>query len=170
MHQGQKLLGHPCGYYLQAVPADPMTGLAAVPYDVAEKLGCFKLDFLHVKIYDYFSSREEIKELLKIEPDWGLLLHPSVVKQLFHLGKHAQLLSQVKPTSVIELADVLSLIRPQKAYLLKYYLQDREQTRPFLYAREPGLEGYAFKKSHAIAYALVIVLQLHLIKGGLDFN
>jgi len=35
-----------------------------------------------------------------------------------------------------------------------------------LYGKKDG-KGYAFKRSHAIAYAHVIKLQLHLIAGGI---
>jgi DNA polymerase III alpha subunit len=169
LYKDNKLSPHPCGLYFQDVPTDPLTGLSAVPYQTAEELGCFKIDFLHVNVYEHFTSRDEIKELLKHDPDWELLNIPSVVAQLFQVSKHHELLSQLKPRSVIELADALALIRPQKRYLLKYYLEDPVQTREFLYKKEQGSEGYAFKKAHAIAYALVIVLQLHLIKGGITF-
>lgn len=159
-----KITPHPCGVYFQNVPVDPISKLSAIPYDIGEDLGCFKLDFLHVNIYDRFSSREEIKELIKHDPDWKLLEIPSVVASLFQISKHYDLISQVKPKSVIELADCLALIRPQKRYLLKYYLECPAKYRPDLYKKEAGSDGYAFKKAHAIAYALVIVLQLHLIK------
>ena len=167
MLQDGKLTPHPCGVYFQNVPTDPLTGLAAIPYKDAEDVGCFKLDFLHVNVYNHFTSREEIKELIKHDPDWGLLEIPSVVNQLFQISKHHDLISQIKPRSIIEVADCLALIRPQKRYLLKYYIQDRDQTREFLYKKEPGVDGYAFKKAHAVAYALIIVLQLHLIQAGI---
>ena len=160
-----ELVPHPCGAYLQAVPVDPLTGLAAAPYEEAEALGCFKIDFLHLHVYDEFASRDEIKALLDIDPDWMLLQIPSVVINLFQLGRHLDVLQAVKPRSVIELADCLALIRPQKKYLLKYYLQDRLKARPMLYSKEHGEGGYGFKKAHAIAYAYVIILQLHLVKG-----
>lgn len=141
--------------------------MSAIPYKDAEAAGYFKIDFLHVNVYDHFTSRDEIKELLKHEPDWTLLEIPSVVAELFQVSKHHDLLSKIKPKSVIELADCLALIRPQKRYLLKYYLEDPTQTREFLYKKEPGVDGYAFKKAHAVAYALIIVLQLHLIQAGI---
>jgi DNA polymerase III alpha subunit len=169
LYKDEKLSPHPCGLYFQDVPTDPLTGLSAIPYETAEELGCFKIDFLHVHVYDHFTSRDEITELLKHDPDWNLLQIPSVVDQLFQISKHHELLTQLKPKSVIELADFLALIRPQKRYLLKYYLEGKTETREYIYKREPGSEGYAFKKAHAIAYALVIVLQLHLIKGGIKF-
>lgn len=165
MLREQTLAPHPCGVYFHTVPVDPLTGLSAVPYDRAEELGWLKVDFLHLSVYDQFSSREEITELLKIEPDWKLLEIPSVVGQLFHLSKHYDLLQEVKPRSIEELADCLALIRPQKRFMLKAYLKNRAKYREELYKLDPGQEGYAFKKAHAIAYALVIVLQLHLIKG-----
>lgn len=168
IYKDKKLTPHPCGVYFQAVPQDPFTGLAAIPYAEAETLGCFKLDFLHLHVYDHFSSREEIRELLKHDPDWELLKIPSVVEQLFQLSRHHDLIQQIQPKSVLALADCLALIRPQKRFMLKYYLIDPVKTRIDLYKQE-HTEGYGFKKAHAIAYALVIVLQLHLIKGGIKF-
>jgi DNA polymerase III alpha subunit len=167
MLNGSSLTSHPCGVYFQNVPTDPLTGLAAIPYKTAEELGYFKLDFLHVSVYDHFTSHDEIKELIKHDPDWNLLMIPSVVADLFQISKHYELISDLKPRSVIELADCLALIRPQKRYLLKYYQEDRDKTREFLYKKEAGTDGYAFKKAHAICYALVIVLQLHLVKAGI---
>lgn len=164
----EKLAPHPCGVYFQDVPKDPLSGLSAVPYDKADELGCFKVDFLHVYVYDHFESREEIQGLLKHDPDWKLLEIPSVVAQLFQVSKHHELLAQLKPTSILELADCLALIRPQKRYVKDLYLRNRLEARKSLYTKEPG-EGYAFKKAHAVAYAMVIVLQLHLIKNGITF-
>lgn len=167
LYREQKLTPHPCGVYFQDIPVDPITGLAAAPYELAEMLGAFKIDFLHLHVYDHFNSREEITELLKHEPDWGLLVIPSVVQQLFQLSKHYDVLNAVRPTSIIELADVLSLIRPQKRFMLDKYLQDRLKIRKLLYVQSG--DGYSFKKAHAISYAMVVVLQLHLIKGGIKF-
>jgi DNA polymerase III alpha subunit len=155
---------HPVGYYPQRVPVDPLTKLCAIPYEDAEKLGYFKVDMLHLGIYDNFKSREEIDALLKITPDWGLLLIPSEQKKLFQLANHGEVLTAVKPRSIEELADVLALIRPGKKQLVKLYLAQRDHCRRILYAKDEN--GYSFKKSHAIAYAMVIVLQLHLISTG----
>jgi hypothetical protein len=165
MLRNGELVPHNCGAYLQDVPKDPLTGLAAAPYELAEELGCFKFDFLHLSVYDSFTSRDELKRLIKVEPDWTLLQIPSVVKNLFQLSRHLELLQAVKPTSIVELADCNALIRPQRRYLLDFYLKDRARCRALLYERSDG-EAYAFKKAHAIAYALVIVLQLHLVKKG----
>ena len=159
------LAPHPCGVYPQRIPVDPLSGLAAVPYEPAENLGYIKLDFLHLSVYDHFKSRQEIDELLEIEPDWGLLTIPAEQKKLFQLSNHGDILSTVKPKNIEELADVLALIRPGKKQFVKLYNTQREATRRLLYAKDEN--GYSFKKSHAIAYAMVIILQLHLISAGI---
>lgn len=159
---------HPCGYYPQTMPKDPVTGLAAIPYKNAEELGWAKIDFLHLSIYDYFESREEIEALLEIEPDWGLLQIASCQRQLFQLANHGDVLDAVAPKSIEDLADVLALIRPGKRALLKLYQRQRATARAALYAQDA--DGYSFKRSHALAYALVIVLQLHLIASGVTFG
>lgn len=160
-----ELRPHPCGIYPQRIPVDPVTQLAAIPYEQAEELGYIKLDALHINIYDHFSSREEITELLEIEPRWELLLDAAVQPKLFQLSKHGDVLNVVKPRSIEELADVLALIRPGKKQFLNLYKSQREATRRILYARDES--GYSFKKAHAIAYSKVIQLQLHLIDAGL---
>lgn len=156
---------HPCGVHPQNIPIDEVTGLAAIPYKQAEELGYSKIDFLHLSIYDNFKTREEIEGLLELEPDWGLLLIPNEQKKLFQLSNHGDVLTEIKPKTIEELADVLALIRPGKRQYVKLYKSQRAATRTLLYS--PDESGYSFKKSHAIAYAHVIVLQLHLISVGI---
>jgi DNA polymerase III alpha subunit len=160
-----KLRSHPCGVYPQNIAIDPITQLAAIPYEQAEELGYFKLDFLHLNVYNHFSSRQEIEELLEIEPDWALMQIPSQVSKLFQLSKHLELLQKTKPNCVEDVADVLALIRPGKIELLPLYIKDKSKARKLLYMNDK--DGYSFKKSHAISYALVIILQLHLISVGM---
>lgn len=162
MIKNGELVKHPCGYYLQEIPTDEISGLAAIPYEAAEDLGYFKIDFLHLSLLDNFSSKEEIRTLMKIPPDWNLLLDKKCVEKLFQLGKHYDLLQQTRPTSVFELADNIALIRPTKRKLLPNYLRDKDQTRPLLY-RQGNDDKSSFKKAHAICYSLTIILQLHLI-------
>ena len=155
---------HPCGIYPQHIPTDDLTGLSAIPYKNAEDLGYFKIDFLHLNVYNHFQSREEIEQLLNLEPDWNILTDAESQKKLFQLSKHGDILNAIQPKSVEELADVLALIRPGKKQLVKLYKIQRAATRRILYAKDET--GYSFKKSHAIAYALVIKLQLLLIQAG----
>lgn len=170
LNKKKELIPHACGVYFQPIPTDPISNLAAIPYEQAEELGYEKIDFLHLSLLDNFESNEEIDYLLSKEPDWNMLLDPDVVGKLFHLGtrndegklKHFPMLLKVAPRSVQQLADCLALIRPGKGVLLDRYVKSPSNTRDLLYKQDNG--SYAFKRSHAIAYALNIVLQLHLIK------
>lgn len=160
-----ELVKHPCGHYLQTIPVDSVTGLAAIPYDRAGEFGYFKIDFLHLSLLDSVKSKQEIKSLLKVDPQWELLTDPNVVPKLFQLHRNHTLLDRVRPQSVQELADCIALIRPFKRDYLEPYLLDRNKVRPYLY-RQEGEDKSSFKRSHAIAYALTVVLQLHLIAQG----
>lgn len=143
---------------------DPVTKLSAIPYDQAEDLGFLKIDFLHLNVYSKFKSRAEIEEMIKKEPNWTLLQRPSTHEKLFQLSKHGEMLMALKPSSISDLADCMALIRPGKKTLVGLYSKNREQARKALYAKDDS--GYSFKKSHALAYSYVVVLQLHLIEDG----
>lgn len=161
-----ELKKHPCGIYFQQIPKDPNTGFAAIPYKQAEALGYFKVDFLHLSVLDVFENKEQIRALLKKEPNWDLLKREDAVKKLFHLNNWGDVLNILAPTSIEDVADCLALIRPKKQELIYEYVKDKEKTRDKLYKIEKG-DKTSFKRSHAIAYAMVIVLQLHLIEGGI---
>ncbi|MGI0075882.1 MAG: hypothetical protein ACREAU_00570 [Nitrosopumilaceae archaeon] len=161
--ENQILTKHNTGVYFQTIPVDSWTNLAAIPYKEAENLGYVKIDFLHLSVLDIFESKQEIRALLKKEPNWDLLQSRENVSKLFHLHNHYDIVRQVKPKSVIEIADCLALIRPGKKHLIEAYLKDRDATRPVLYKKSK--DGYMFKKSHAVSYSLTIVLQLHLIEA-----
>lgn len=160
-----ELTKHPCGHYLQNMPVDSHTSLAAIPHKEAEQFGFFKFDFLHIWPLDYFSSKSEIRALLRKEPDWTLLEDPAQVAKCFQIGNQSELVTQIKPRSIQEMADCIALIRPGKSRLIQKYLKDKQGTRKELYTREET-GPYSFKKGHALAYAHTIVLCLHLIMQG----
>lgn len=162
-----ELVKHPAGVYFQEVPVDQMTKLSSIPYSQAEELGFFKIDFLHLSLLDQMDiqSKTEMRALLEMEPNWDLLLEESVVERLFQVKKHFLLLLQLKPRSVEELADCIAILRPAKRGLIDEYVESPYRTRKKLY--ETPLPVGCFKKGHAIAYALTIVLQLHFIEAGL---
>lgn len=160
----QELKPHLVGVYLQKIPVDALTGLSAIPYKEAEELGYMKIDILNLSFYEYFTSKQEIKQLLKIEPDWNMLQDDVVIDKLFHLAKHGNVLKKLKPACVEDVADVLALIRPNKTYLIDKYLLNKAAVRKELYVKTASSD---LRKSHAIPYALVIKLQLHLIKGNI---
>lgn len=161
--ENDELKSHIVGTYFQNIPIDKITGLAAIPYNVAEDFGYHKIDLLNLSLLKIFSNKQQIKELLKYDPDWELLTRKEIVEHLFHVSKHYDTLKLLKPKSVDDLADVLAIIRPNKKHLIDKYIKDKDSTRKELYTK---LEASDLRKSHAIPYALLIVLQLHLIKFG----
>jgi hypothetical protein len=165
MLKDNRFVKHPCGVYFQEVPTDPDTKLCAIPYDKAPEFGLAKIDFLHLSLLDHFKDKDEIRSLMRKKPDWSILWDPRHTSKLFHLHRHHAVLVKVKPRSVIELADCVALIRPAKKHLIDQYCQDKYKIRPQLY-RGLDEDKSSFKRSHAIAYATNIVLQLHLIEQG----
>lgn len=164
MVRGGKMIPHPCGVYLQTMPV--ANGIAAIPYGVAPSYGFFKIDFLSLSLLDCFSSKSEMRMLMKEPINWNMLQNPNIVSTLFQLHRHYDLLSRVRPTSVLELADCVALIRPAKKHLIDAYIglsqQQRDAMRHHIY--EPDPQGRPqYKKAHAVAYALTITLQLRML-------
>ncbi|MCI4411210.1 MAG: hypothetical protein JHC38_06005 [Thiotrichales bacterium] len=153
----QKILPHPSGIYLEPVPVDLMSGLAAFDYEYGNNVGFQKVDILHNTSYDIFNSKAELDEVLsRVDTfDWNILAKESNVLQLPHIGNHFELIQAVKPKSIEDLSDVVALIRPGKRNLLDTYLKHKHATRKQLYLR--STDGMVFKKSHATSYALMIV-------------
>jgi hypothetical protein len=150
---------HNTGVYLQNIPFDPLKQISDIDHKQAEEEGWFKLDVLNNSVYTNIKDETHLNKLLKQEPMWELLQHKDIVEQLFHINNHYDIVSQYTPTSVSQLAMILAMIRPGKRYLVGKDWQEIEAdvwTRP-----EDGT--YFFKKSHAFAYALTIVVQLNLI-------
>lgn len=166
MVKDQKLIKHPAGVYFQNIPKDLVTGLSAIPYQQAEELGYTKIDFLHLSILDHFDSKQQIKDLMKKEPNWDLLLCETIVKKLFQLANHYDVVKFIKPRTIEDIADCIAIIRPGKRHLLEQYdSSNKEKFRKKLYERD-SQNHYAYKKGHAISYAMTVVLQLHLIQKG----
>jgi DNA polymerase III alpha subunit len=165
MVKNNRLSKHPCGVYFQNMPVDYESNLAAIPYDKAPEYGFFKLDFLHLSILDDIQSKSELRKLIATDPQWDILWNPTHTHKLFQLHRQFAVLDTVRPTSVIELADCIALIRPNKKHLITEYCNDKYKTRPKLY-RSGTEDKSSFKRSHAIAYALTVVIQLHLISQG----
>lgn len=166
MFQDNEIKKHLAGVYFQNIPTDPITKLSAIPFKEAEDYGFYKIDFLHLGLLDDFGSKQEIRTLLKLEPDWSLLENKNNYPQLFQISRHYSIVSRIKPTSIPELADCIALIRPGQRQLLEPYInakkEERKKIRKLLYIKPEG-GAYYFKKSHAHAYALTIMLQLHYL-------
>jgi DNA polymerase III alpha subunit len=161
-----KLVKHNTGVYLHEVPVQADVNLCAVPYDQAEDLGYFKLDFLNVSIYKGVRNEEHLIQLMETEPLWDLLQQDEFADLLFHLNGHGAILRKTCPTSVEELAAVLAMIRPAKRNLIgKPWLEIMKE----VWTR-PTTDEYYFKKSHATAYAVAIVVQMNLICESISYG
>ena len=163
---GGQLVKHNTGVYFHAVPVNAEANVCAVPYDQAEEQGYFKIDFLNVGIYKGVRDEAHLVELMNQEPLWDLLEDEDFVNLLFHVNGHGSTLRQMKPKSVEQLAAILAMIRPAKRYLLG------ESWSKVLNEvwQKPENDEYYFKKSHATAYAVAIVVQMNLICEGISYG
>jgi DNA polymerase III alpha subunit len=149
---------HNTGVYFTDIPHNPFTNLATIDYESAENRGYFKIDFLNVSIYENVRDEEHLISLLK-DSDWSLLEYQEIVDQLFHINGHFDIVKKLKPKSIEQLAAVLAIIRPAKKYLVD---SDWNTIESEVW-KKPEDDSYFFKKSHAIAYAHAIVVQLNLL-------
>ena len=161
-----KLVKHNTGVYLHEVPVDAVSGLAAVSYNKAEEQNFFKIDFLNVGIYKGVRDETHLLQLMEAEPLWDLLEQDDFANLLFHVNGHGGLLRQMRPTTVEQLAAVLAMIRPAKRYLIG---KDWTTVMTEVWTK-PENDEYFFKKSHATAYAIAIVVQMNLICEQISYD
>ena len=150
---------HKTGVYFHAVPEHPVTGHATLDHKKAEDRGYFKIDCLNVNLYKNVKSEQELVELMIQEPNWDMLKDQTIVDELFHLNGHFSIVSKLQPKTIEQLAAVLAIIRPAKRYLVNAPWDDILKE---VWIR-PADGSYFFKKSHAVAYAQAIVVQMNLI-------
>ena len=124
---------------------------------------CDQLDFLNVSLYKDIKNEDHLNTLIQKEPMWTLLEHTEFVEQLFHVGEHGSILRKMKPKNVEQLAMILAIIRPGKRHLLGKTWKEVNET----IWKKPTTNEYYFKKAHAVAYAMAIVVQMNLICEGL---
>lgn len=158
--QKNQVVKHNTGIYFQEIPHNPFDNYATIDYVTAEERGYFKIDLLNVSMYEGVRNEEHLVKLLNTEPLWDLLEHKEVVSQLFHINDHYDIVNKLKPRSIEQLAAVLAIIRPAKRYLLDH---DWNTIMNEVWVRPAEEDLYFFKRSHAIAYAAAIVIQLNLI-------
>jgi hypothetical protein len=161
-----QLIKHNTGVYLHEVPVNAIEDLCSVPYEVAEERNYFKIDFLNVGIYNGVTNEEHLVTLMNREPLWDLLLDDNFNSLLFHVNGHGGILREMKPKTVEQLAAVLAMIRPAKRYLVG---RDWQTVMKEVWAKPAGDE-YFFKKSHATAYAVAIVVQMNLICEEISYG
>jgi len=155
---------HNTGVYCTSIPNDPLTGMSTINYKEAEKRGYFKIDLLNVSVYENVISKQHLNSLMQTEPLWDLLQQDDFTSLLFHVNGHGQILRQMQPKNIEQLAAVLAMIRPAKRHLIG---KDWNSVMSEVWQKPEGDEYY-FKKAHAIAYAHEVVVQMNLICEGLS--
>ena len=148
---------HNTGVYFQPIPSFPLEGYSTIDHKEAEDMGYFKVDVLNNSVYKDIIDEAHLDRLLAKEPMWELFEHEEIVKQLFHIGNHYDIIKQHPPKTVEQLAMILAMIRPGKRYLVgnSWDIIEKE-----VWERT---DDYFFKKSHAMGYAMVIIVQLNLL-------
>jgi DNA polymerase III alpha subunit len=137
--------------------------MATIDHKEAEDRGFFKLDILNLSLYKDIKTPDQLDELMQIEPQWDLLTHNEFTDMLFHVNGHGDILRKLKPTNITQLAAVLAIIRPAKRHLV-----DSDWDTIMKQVWIPPTDGtYYFKKSHAIAYAHVVVVQMNQLVATL---
>lgn len=158
-----KLSKHNTGVYVTNIPMDPFTGQASLDYQAAELRGYLKLDFLNVNLYTQVQNEQHLLELMNTEPPWHRLYSKSFCEQLIHIGNHYDsLIKMPEPVNdIVKLSMFLAVIRPAKRHLLGKSWNDVSAT----IWDKPEDGSYAFKRSHAIAYAHLVVVNMNLLNN-----
>lgn len=159
MLQNNELIMHKTGVYVTDIPQDLETGYAAIEYRAAEQRGYFKLDLLNVNLYKQIRDRAHLNELMNREPDWFKLYDQGFFEQLIHLGNHYKtLVAMPEPIdSIDKIAMFLAIIRPGKRHLIGLPWNRVKET---IWDKT---ELYSFKRSHGIAYAHLVVVNMNLL-------
>lgn len=150
---------HNTGVYVTEIPHNPIDNLSTIEHKTAEERGYFKLDFLNVSIYKDVKDNNHLQQLMEKEPEWQLLEHDDFTNLLFHVNGHGDILRNMQPKSVEQLAAVLAMIRPAKRHLIGQSW-DTVMTQVWL---KPTNDEYYFKKAHAISYAMAVVVHMNLL-------
>ena len=156
-----KLTKHNTGIYVTDIPKDPITGWASIDFNTAEDLGYAKLDFLNVSLYSQIKSEQHLIDLMSKEPDWVKLYDPEFCAKLIHIGNHYDTLLKMGDVvdSIPRMAMFLSVIRPAKRHLIGKQWAEIAKT----VWEKPSDNSYYFKKSHAIAYANLVIVNMNLL-------
>lgn len=153
---------HNVGIYLQEIPEFLSSGMSSIHYKDAPDYGFYKIDVLTNTVYEGVEDESHLDRLLNTEPDWKMLLDYDVVKNLFQIHRYNEMLLKWKPNSVMQLAMFIAMVRPSKKHMMGYTSWDEVKDEVWV----PPTDGSQyFKKSHAIAYASAIVIQLNLMSG-----
>lgn len=162
MRNANPMRKHATGVHISNIPYDPVNDMAAINYNEAEERGYFKLDLLNVHVYSQVRDELHLIELMQ-EPDWSKLNDRVFVEKLIHLGNHYQSIQKMPEPidSIPRLAMFLALIRPAKKHMIGDKWIDISKT---IWDKDDT--GYSFKRSHAVAYAQLVVVHMNLLSSS----
>ena len=164
LHQGQ-VRRHNSGVYVTDIPYDPVNQCAAIDYESAEARGYFKIDFLNMSVYQLVQTPEHYKQMLAATPPWQRLWQDRAwTSQLVHVGNYTDLLKSMQPDTIPRMAAFISIIRPGKAHLQN---QSWDQVFESVWDGDTS-QGYTFKKSHALSYAVLVSLHMNLLNQDVE--
>ncbi|CAB5214651.1 hypothetical protein UFOVP190_204 [uncultured Caudovirales phage] len=154
---------HNTGIYVTDIPTDPFTGRASLDYNAAEDRGYMKLDFLNVSLYTQIKSEQHLQDLIAQEPEWDRLYDREFCSQLIHIGNHYDTLIKMPEAvnSIPRMAMFLAVIRPAKRHLIGQTWAEVAKT----VWEKPAEDEYFFKKSHSLAYAHLVVVNMNLLSN-----
>jgi DNA polymerase III alpha subunit len=160
---------HSSGVYPHNIPKDPANNIAGIDYKTAEERGYFKVDLLNVGIYEKIISEDQLVRLMNVEPLWDLLEQKDFCDLVFHVNGYHDLVAKLKPKTIEELSMFLALIRPGKKHLIQTVQeQGWDSVRDEIWTKTD--DSYSFKKSHAVAYAHAIVVQMNQICESISYE
>lgn len=164
-----QLVPHKNGIYFQKIPIDPITDLAVFEYKCAEEFGYFKVDLIPNHVYDLVESNEEIDRLMDEPVNWNWFKDKRFYEnddsayRLTHLSNYHHLCGEMyPPNSVEDVAMLLALIRPRKKYLIG---DPWSKIQKVIWKKldSENQKHYFFKKSHGVAFALLVTLHAKII-------
>lgn len=155
------LVKHATGVYFTEIPMDPTIGISSLDYKQAEQRGYIKLDFLNVTLYNQINDEQHLKSLMNKEPPWDMLYDPEFCMKLIHIGNHYNTLIAMPEAvnSIDKLAMFLAVIRPAKRHLVG---KTWEEVKKTVWLQDTDM-GYAFKRSHSIAYSHLVCVHMNLV-------
>lgn len=158
IREGKYPKRHNTGVYVTDIPYDPSTETSSLDYREAEERGYIKLDLLNVNLYTMVRDEEHLVSLMR-EPDWTMLNDRTIMERMIHIHRHYDTMRRMPEpiNSIPRMAMFLALIRPGKRHLIGKTWQEVGES---IWDKDGDL--YTFKKSHAVAYAQLVVVNMNL--------
>ena len=96
-----------------------------------------------------------------------MLKDKEIFKKLIHIANHWYSATAMPEdiNSIPRLAMFLAIIRPAKRHLVGKSWREVAET-----VWDRDIEGYVFRKSHAVAYANLVVVHMNLLKENPELN